>query len=44
MEYKENNYYLKLEDFENLPMFGVRAIVATNSKFKIELDKNEIRG
>ena len=38
-------YYLKLEDFQILPMFGecACAINVTNSKVKIELDKNEKR-
>ena len=36
-------YYLKLEDFQILPMFGECAINVTNSKVKIELDKNEKR-
>ena len=35
------HYYLKLEDFEVLPMFGECEIDVTNSKVKIKLDKNE---
>ena len=41
MENQEKHYYLKLEDFEILPMFGECAIDVTNSKVKIELDKNK---
>ena len=43
MENQEKYYYLKLEDSEILPMFGEGALDATNSKVKIELDKNENR-
>ena len=38
---QEKNYYLKLEDFKILSMFGECEIDVTNSKVKIKLDKNE---
>ena len=41
MEIQENHYYLKLEDFKILSMFGECEIDVTNSKVKIKLDKNE---
>ena len=43
VENQEKHYYLKLEDFKILPMFGECAIDVTNSKVKIELDKNKKR-
>ena len=38
VENYEKDYYLKLEDFEILTMFGECVIDVTNSKVKIELD------
>ena len=41
MENQEKHYYLKLEDFKIISMFGECEIDVTNSKVKIKLDKNE---
>ena len=38
MEIQEKHYYLKLEDFKILSMFGECEIDVTNSKVKIKLD------
>ena len=40
---QEKHYYMKLEDFKILSMFGECEIDVTNSKVKIELDKIEKR-
>ena len=41
MENQEKQYYLKLEDFKIISMFGECEIDVTNSKVKIKLDKDE---
>ena len=38
---QKKHYYLKLEDFKILSMFGECEIDVTNSKVQIKLDKNE---
>ena len=41
VENQEKHYYLKLEDFKILSMFGECEIDVTSSKVQIKLDKNE---